>query len=189
MVETANDETSVTYLTLSVDGVADSGAREEIDEAVRRQGGRTVWRTHSNVARSYALVELPDAHDAGALRALCSGVVYETPIIALAVSPTVPQALPGILDALGGPGRPGGIRSCRPCRGDAGVVVEWDPNVSSAQLVLGLIDVELGRFASGRTTELLSPLPEAVVAKIASDGLRAPEIAPARVLELLIDDA
>ena len=50
-----------------------------------------------------------------------------------------------------------------------------------------LIDVELRRFSSGRRSELLSPLTPMLSAKIAASGLKAPEIAPDRILELLID--
>ncbi|HZY96635.1 MAG TPA: hypothetical protein VFE35_05995 [Candidatus Cybelea sp.] len=186
-VETTNARWSVAYLTLSIDGTPDDERREAIDKIVRNQGGKTIWREHPAVGRSYALLELPDGYDAEAIRSASGGVAYETAVIAVAVSPAVPQALPSLLEALSGPGRPAGILACRGLRG--GVILEWDPTVSSVELVLGLVDVELRRFASGRTTELLSPLPPASVAKIAAQGLQAPQIAPDRVLELLIDDA
>lgn len=182
---TANGESSVAYLTLSIDGTPDDG-RKAIDEAVRRQGGRAIWRVHSNLGRSYALLELPESYDQRAIRAASAGVLYETPVIAMAVSPTVPQALPGILDALGGLGKPAGVLACRSVAGAA--VIEWDPNVSPVGLVLGLIDVELHRFAAGRTVDLLAPLPPSSVAKIAAEGLQAPQIEPSRVLEMVIDD-
>jgi hypothetical protein len=113
--------------------------------------------------------------------------VYETAIIAMAVSPAVPQALPRLYEALGGAGRPAGVLSCRTSAGS--VVVEWDPGVSGVDVVMGLIDVELRRFASGRTAEVLAPLPASVIANIAARGLQAPQIQPDRVLELLVDDA
>lgn len=174
------------YLTLSIDGTPDDERREAIDEAVRRQRGRAVWRMHRTIGHSYVLIELPDPHDAEAIGAAAGGAIYETAIIAMAVSPTVPQALPSMLEAVGGPGRPAGILACRRCAGTA--VIEWDPSVSSAELVLGVIDVELKRFASGRTSELLVPLPPALVTKIAAEGLRAPQIRPDRVLESFIDN-
>jgi hypothetical protein len=110
--------------------------------------------------------------------------VYQTAVIAVAVFPAVPEALPSLLDALGGPGRPAGILACRTCPG--GVVIEWDPEISGLELVRGLVSVELRRYGSGWTTELLSPLPPALVATIAAQGLAAPEITQKRVLEFLI---
>jgi hypothetical protein len=186
-VETTNARWSVAYLTLSIGGTPDERRREAIDEAVRAQGGRTTWRVHPKIGRSYALIESAGPIDAQAIRAVSGGQAYEAAVIALAVSPAVPQALPKLLEALGGPGRPAGILACEPLPG--GAVIEWDPNVSSAQLVMGLIDAELRRFASGRTAEVLGPLPESAIVKIASEGLQAPEIGLDRVLEALVDDA
>jgi hypothetical protein len=187
MAGTANDETSVAYLTLSIEGTPDEERTNAIDEAVRLQGGRTVWRVSEAVGRTYALLDLPDAYDAQAIRAVSDGDAYEEAIIALAVSPTVAQALPHLRAALAGPGGPAGILACRPYAG--GVVVEWDPNVSRVDLVLGVIDVELLRFSSGRTIELLSPLPASLATKIAGDGLQAPQIGLDRVLESYFGDA
>ena len=50
-----------------------------------------------------------------------------------------------------------------------------------------MLDTELQRFASGRTAELLAPLPEAIAAQIAAEGLQTPEIASNRVLETLLE--
>ncbi len=175
------------YLTLSIDGTPDARARAAIDDAAGRQGGAATWRVHPAIGRSYALLEMPDAYDRAALGAVADGVLYETAVIALAVSPTVPQALPAVTDALAGAGRPAGMRACRPWEG--GVILEWDPAVSSADVVLNVIDLELRRFSAGRTAEVLSPLPAGTVTEIAARGLGAPEIGTRRVLELLIDDA
>ena len=82
-------------------------------------------------------------------------------------------------------GRPAGVLAVRPC--NEGLIVEWDPRISGARIVSGVIDVELRRFASGRRTELLSPLAPQVLATIASDSLQTPELSADRVLELLID--
>ncbi len=174
-------------MTLSIAGTPDERDREAIDEAVRAQGGRTTWRVHPKIGRSYVLIESAGAVDAQAIRALSGVQAYESAIIALAVSPAVQQALPGLQKALGGPGRPAGVLACHPFSG--GAVIEWDPNVSRADLVMGLIDLELRRFASGRTAEVLAPLPKSTVAKIAAEGLAAPEVRLDRVLEALVDDA
>ncbi len=187
MVETANGEANVAYLTLSIDGDLDDALRAAIDDAVRREGGKAVWRRSEAAACSYALLELPDRYDGAAIRALVGVMAYDKLVIALAVFPTVAQAMPALLDALGGRGRPAGVLRCRTCNG--GAVVDWDPDVTDARVIIGLIDLELGRFASGRVTELLSPLPHWLIAKLAASGLEAPQITPKRILELRIDRA
>lgn len=185
-METTNARWSVAYTTLSIDGMPDERCREEIDDAVRLQGGRATWRAHPEIGRTYALLEIPGDFDTEAIRAVVGAQWYETAVIALAVSPAVPQALPALRQALHGPGRPAGVLACHPFPN--GVVVEWDPDVSRVELVLGLIDAELRRFASGRTAEVLAPLPQSAIVKLASEGLRAPEVRLDRVLEVLVDD-
>ncbi|HEY6449509.1 MAG TPA: hypothetical protein VIX60_02385 [Candidatus Cybelea sp.] len=187
MVETANDEANVAYLTLSIEDDLDGARRAAIDDAVLREGGKAVWRTSEAAACSYALVELPDGYDSAALRALSGATAYDTVVIALAVFPAVAQAIPALLDALGGRGRAAGVLRCRACTG--GVLVEWDPDVTDARVIIGLIDLELERFGSGRVAELLSPLPDALIAKVAASGLEAPQITQERILELRIDRA
>lgn len=77
--------------------------------------------------------------------------------------------------------------SCESCA--EGAVLEWDLDRTAASLVLALVDVELARFGSARTSELLSPLPPVWLARIAADGLNAPEITPDRILETLVERA
>jgi hypothetical protein len=185
-VETTNARWSVAYMTLSIGGTPDERRREAIDEAVRSHGGRTTWRAHPEIGRTYALLENAGSFDAQAVRAVAGAQAYETAVIAMAVSPAVPQALPALQEALCGPGRPVGILACHPFPG--GVILEWDPDVSRAELVLGLIDAELRRFASGRTAEVLTPLPKSTIAKLASEGLQAPQVRLDRVLEARVDD-
>jgi hypothetical protein len=178
------NKTNVVYLTLRIDGSVGEGARKAVDALLVDQGGRVVWRTSAATGRSYALLELPALPDATGVAA-AGAKVYQTPIIALAVFPEVREALPSLLDALGGTGRPAAILTCEPCSG--GLAIEWDPQRAAAAVILGLVDVELRRFNSGRTAELLSPLPPESLARIAADGLEAPQIAPERVLEMLLD--
>jgi hypothetical protein len=187
IARTANEESSVVYATLSIDGVLDSKRRAEIEAAVARAGGTAAWRASERADRTYALLELPDGYDHAAIAAASNGVAYDTGVIALALFPALPEALPFLLEALGGAGRPAGVLACRPCPG--GAVIEWDPGVTQAAVILGIVDAELRRFASPRVAELLSPLPPATVAKLAASGLQAPEIAPQRILELRIDRA
>ena len=121
-------------------------------------------------------------HDRGAVGILGA---YEAAVIAWAVFPTVPEALPSLYAALGGPGRPVGVLACRPC--PQGAIIEWDPDSGGIEIIMRLVDVELRRFCSGRRAELLSPLTPRLSAKIAASGMSAPEIAADRILELLID--
>jgi hypothetical protein len=178
---------NVVYLTVSIDSGLDDSRRAPLDEAVRRAGGNAVWRTSEAAGRSYALLELPDECDATAIAAPRGGVVYDRPVIALALFPALPEALPPLVEALSGRGAPAGVLACRPVAG--GVVVEWDPHRTQARVIMGLIDVELQRFGCGRRIELLSPLPAELVAAVAAGGLEAPQIAPERILEHRIDRA
>ncbi len=176
------------YLTVSsIDGTFDDARRAAMEDAVRREGGKVFWRTSETAGSAYALLELPDRYDREAIRTVSGAVTYDGPIIALAVFPALAEALPPLLEALGGPGRPAGVLGSRPCPG--GAIVEWDPNITEARVILGVIDVELRRFGSGRVAELLSPMPPALAAKVAASGLRAPQIEPHRILDLRTDRA
>jgi hypothetical protein len=177
----------VVYLTLSIDGEVGDARRTALDDAVSRQGGTLIWRTSEAVRRWYALLELPERHDRTALAELSGGVLYDRAIIALALFPAVPEALPHVREALAGPGRPAGILASYPCEG--GAVVEWDPEATAPAVVLDLVDVELGRFQSGRTAELLAPLPPAVAAAVASRGLQTPQLETGRILEMRVEGA
>lgn len=107
--------------------------------------------------------------------------------IVLAVFPSVPQALPALERALAGPGAPDGIVELR--RSDESIVVSWDPSRSAVRLVMAAIDAELRRYNASRRTELLIPLSEERLAQIAAQELGAPEIAPDRILERLLERA
>lgn len=170
------------YLTLVVEGELDDARRAAVDEVIAGQGGIALWRASPTTGRSYGVFELPDGCDRTTIERATGPTLYDGAIIALAVSPAVAEALQHLCDALGGPGRPAGVFGCRRI-GDA-AVVEWDPEITAPCVVLGLIDVELRRFESGRTARLLSPIPSALAAKLAASGLRAPQIEPARILEL-----
>lgn len=169
------------YATLSMEGTI-AQRRAAVDELVAAAGGTATWRSNAALQRSYALLELPDATSAAAIAAASGGTVYEKPVIALALFPAVPEALPPLAEALGGSGGPAGILSCV-CRSNA-AIVEWDPAITTTRVIFELVDVELARFHSGRVAEVLSPLPPWVVVRLAAEGLQAPQVEPARVLEL-----
>jgi hypothetical protein len=171
--------------TLRSGQILHDSVRATVAAAVASRGGRVTWRDDAGSGRTYGLIELPQA--APAVKAVVREhvTVFDAPIIALAVSPTVPEALPQVLEAFAGPGRPDGILSCEASRGR--VILEWNPDRTKTALVFAVLDSELRRFASGRTAELLAPLPEAIVAQIAAEGLATPEIASNRVLETLLE--
>ncbi|HEX3671049.1 MAG TPA: hypothetical protein VHT92_05020 [Candidatus Cybelea sp.] len=170
------------YLTLVVEGELDAARRAAVDDVIASQGGAAFWRASPSTGRSYAVFELPGECDRAAIERAAGSTLHDGAIIALAVSPAVAEALPHVCDALGGAGRPAGVVACR--RDGDSAIVEWDPEITAPSIVLGLIDVELRRYASGRTVELLSPIPAALAAKLAASELRAPQIEPARILEL-----
>ncbi|HEX3457507.1 MAG TPA: hypothetical protein VHR97_06080 [Candidatus Baltobacteraceae bacterium] len=174
----------MTYLTLSMEGVPTDKQRHALEEAARRGGGHAIWRSSAAAGRSYASIALPNPEAGASIATPAGTTLYEKAVIALAVFPASAEALPPLLDAFAGDGRPAGILACRAIPN--GVVVEWDPSATGACLVTSLIDAELGRFACGRTSELLSPLPPEVITAIAAEGLQAEQIVPERVLELQI---
>lgn len=167
-----------------MDGRVDE-RRAVIDGLVGQAGGTATWRSNAALERSYALLELPDGKHAAAIAAAAAVTVYSKPVIALALFPAVPEALSPLVEALAGPGRPAGVLSCV-VRAD-GAILEWDPAITQTRVIVELIDLELARFQSARVTELLSPLPPLLIARVAADGLKAPQIEPARILELRID--
>jgi hypothetical protein len=176
----------VAYSTLRVEGDLEETRRTTVEDALRRVGGSVVWQTNARARRTYALLEAPDGSDFAALAA-SGATLYDRPVIALAVFPALAEALPGLLEALGGAGRPVGVLACD-ARAD-GAIVEWDPAVSDVRVVLGLIDLELARLRGGRIVEVLAPMPGALVAMVAAQGLEAPQISAQRVLEFRIDRA
>jgi hypothetical protein len=184
-----NDVSNVRWATAKADGIVSESQRAVADAALRDLDWRARWRVSQRAQRTYALLGGDDEVTADRLQAAvanCQAVVYGTPIIGLAVYPSVAEALPHLLEAFSGTGRPAGVRSCRSCAG-GGAALEWDLTLTPAALVLDLIDTELARFRSGRVNELLTPLPPEWTARIAAEGLRTPDISPERTLETLLE--
>jgi hypothetical protein len=145
------------------------------------RGGATLQWERAHFGRRYALVEATDSALHDELSAHAHLTVFDRPVIALAVSPTVPEALPRLFDALGGPGRPSGVMGCE--RVDDTLIVEWDLERTPWDTIEALIDVELHVLRSGRVNMLLTPLPLEWVARLAAHALQAPEITEDRILE------
>ena len=153
----------------------------DAERAAADLGARNTWQHATACNRMYALVEGASPACISTLRETTVATVYDRPVIALAVFPSVAEALPSLLHALGGPGRPAGVHACDPCEG--GLIVEWDLDVTSLDTIMNLIDIEIERFHARRVNALLTPLPLVWWTAIAANGLHAPDITPERVLE------
>ncbi len=156
-----------------------------VADIVQRRGGTIAWRHNEDEIPTYALIENADDGCAVELAAVVEAEIADGPIIALAVSPQVPQAMPLLEHALAGPGAPVALDVCRRS-GDA-LLLEWNLDRLAAPTLLALVDVELARVRSGRTTRLVAPIPLIWWTRIASHGLAAPDVVPERVLEFLLE--
>jgi hypothetical protein len=138
--------------------------------------------------RQYALVEGRNDVEPAEVPALDGSVVHDDALIVLAIEPWTVDALSPLQRALASPGSLAGIKNCERA-GDA-LLVEFNPAVTSASMVLQIVDAELRRFgAPVRRTSLLAPLPVATATQIAAEGLNCAELTPARVLELLVEQS
>lgn len=142
----------------------------------------------AGIDRTYALVEGSTAVEpAELLAALPAARAFDTAIIVLAIEPTPPDALPAIAEALSGAGGLTGVLECK--RSGRALIVELEPHKTSPALVLQLADIELRRFSGYRRVRTLAPLPADVVAAIAANAMQAPEVAPDRILETLLEES
>ena len=105
-------------------------------------------------------------------------------VIGLAVTPSPAEALPMLVDALWGPGRPGGALACERV-GDE-LHVRWDVAMTPASVLRALLRTEVGRFGGSYTARLLDPLTTQAAANVAADGLQTEGIVPERILDVLI---
>jgi hypothetical protein len=113
--------------------------------------------------------------------------VPESAIIALAVCPSTPEALPLLEEAFAGAGRPSGIATCE--RRDPEIVITWDLRTTSASVVLALVDTELARLRASRTCRIVSPLTIEWLARIAAEGLGAKELVSDRILDVRLEQS
>jgi hypothetical protein len=176
----------VTPFTLCYRAIPHDDEIAAVSAAATAAGGSAEWQIDARFNRAYALIEGVASPDGVRAAAATGAAAGNGAIIALAVFPSVPQALPHLREALGGAGRPAGVVSIEV--NDTAAIVEWEFERTGSALVLAAIDAELARFRSGRVNELLSPLPLAAWTAIAAEGLRAAQIAPSRVLEALIEE-
>ena len=170
--------------TLRYRNIPSDAEAGNVEAVVRAFGGRIVWQRNDPPFSTYALVERVERECAAALAR--DGVeVEDGPVIAVAISPQVPEAMPFLEDALAGAGAPSSVRRCEPV--GAGLVLEWELDRPGSTAVIPLADLEIARVGGGRITRLLSPLPLEWCARIASEGLQTPGLTDGRVLEELLE--
>lgn len=150
-----------------------------ITEAVRSLGGSVTFHSEAAFGRRYGILE----GELGEARI----VVYDTAIIAIALTPSTAEALPLLEAALQGAGRPTGTLATE--RIEDALIIEWDPQHTSVAVIFGVVDVELARLHASRRVSVLTPLSTATAALIAAEGLRAAAISRERVLEVRLHEA
>lgn len=154
--------------------------------AARAQGIACEACAVERFGSTYVSASVPDARAGQEFAARQSAsATYDPPVIALAIEPQNPNALPALFEALGGSGAPVAVTGCE--RRDAALILEVAASAPAWRVVRAVIEAELARFSSSHTTTLLSPVPLAVQAEIAAAGLACPDVTPARVIEALID--
>jgi hypothetical protein len=170
------------------DSTIDEAQGKKMAASLPSGASLNLGQPHAGAKRTYALVEGPvSLEPAEAEASFPQARWYDGAIIALAIEPTPADALPSIERALRGEGSPAGVLDCTTVSGSA--IVEFRPELTSPSLILHLVDVELRRFHGYRKVALLNPLPAPAIAQIASAGLQAPEIAPDRILEALLEQS
>lgn len=161
------------------DGVLASNERDDAARALASCGATvTSWNTCGQ--RTYATVALDDAASVEEAAARLTARIDSPPLAILRITPDVPRLLPALERALGGPGRPVGVRECS--RVDASLVIECDVRVTSLSMLVALVDCELAH-APGRTIEPLVGLDDETLVAFAAVALREPELDARRLIE------
>ncbi len=179
--ETRRIVSTMPAATLRFTPSANASDIEAVRSIIAGHGARMQWVDSPEYDRTYALIEPSSSACIADLREKTRATVLDTPIVAMVVVPSIGEAVPLLLQALGGDGRPSGVTLCEPC-GD-GVLVEWNLDETPFDVVISLVDIEIDRFRAARINALLAPLPLSWWTRIAAAGLRAPEITADRVLE------
>lgn len=171
--------------TVRIDAANDV-QRRAAAAALSQAGVHVRWGERTT--RLYGLVLGSAAEDPDGVRQRLPAVRwYDEAIIALAIEPSPSDALPQLAAAIGGAGAPAGMLDCAIERQT--LFVEMRPSITHPRLILDLVDAELRRFGGTRRIRSLAPLPPDAVARIAAQGLQAPDIGEDRVLEVLLERA
>lgn len=181
----ANFRSVPSFQTLRLDAELDESTMKALEHASSAFGGSVRTRFSERFGRSYTAIDASQPVPAEALlQAIPSAALFDDGVIALAIEPMPTDALPDLAHALGGRGGPSGVRSAERV-GDA-LIVEFSADHNPARFVLDIVDVELRRYNGHRRVELLTPAPAQWLARIAAEGLSAPEIDESRILEALL---
>ncbi len=143
----------------------------------------TSWNSAPAGGRCYALLQLGAQADAQSLGASVRARVDEPPLVVLSVVVRERGDLDALEGALGGPGRPAGVRDCR-LAGDA-LLLELDAAVTPLSLLVDLIDVVL-RGAARRIFPLLGLCDENLAA-FAGATLGEPALDASRLIETWLE--
>jgi hypothetical protein len=138
----------------------------------------TSWNVARGVARTYALLQLPDGFDAAAPLAGLPPVLEPAPLV-LEVTPRDRARIGALRHALAGPGRPAGVLDATASA--ESILLEIDESRTSLRLVTDLITAETGR--AGCTIVPLLGLRDETLAAFAGATLGAPDMHAARLLE------
>jgi len=160
------------FASVRFDGVLAASERDEATRALV-SAGATVTSWNACGARTYATAALGSDVATATLSALIGADVVSPPLLVLRVVPDAARALAGLEAALGGAGRPAGIRDAR--RVAAAVVVECDAARTPLATLVALIDTELA-FAPGRTLEPLVGIDDATLVAFAGAALAEPDL-------------
>jgi hypothetical protein len=129
---------------------------------------------------------LEPAGEAAALALLRRDARVDVPALAvLRVEPLWPRALPALMHALSGPGRPAGVVDARP-DGASALIVELDCGTTALALVVALIDVEL-RAAPGRRIVPVIEFDDDVLTAFAGAALGEPDLDRSRLIETYLE--
>ncbi len=171
------------FASVTFDGVLAACERHGAARTLR-SAGATVTSWNAGVGRTYATVVLDAAADTAAVATASAARVDEPPLVVLHVTPRFADRVACIAEALGGPGRPDGVRDMR--HDGEVLVVEVDARRTSLAVVLALVDLEAGGAALRRVEPLVA-LDDATLAALAGAALREPDLDATRLIETYLE--
>ncbi|GAC1304433.1 MAG: hypothetical protein NVSMB19_15280 [Vulcanimicrobiaceae bacterium] len=167
------------FASVRFDGVLDVSQRADATRALR-SAGATVTSWNGCGDRTYATLTLAGDEPGTALPLLPRAEIVTPPLLVVRIVPEAPRTLGALERALGGAGRPAGIRDVRLV--DGAVVVECDAALTTLATLVALVDVELAT-APGRTIEPLVGLDDDALVAFAGAMLAEPGLDASRLIE------
>ena len=168
------------FASVRFGGVLDSSERAVATREVVSAGAAVrSWKTTGT--RTYATVDM-DGEDARSLGRRFPAAKVDAPALTvLRIVPDARRHMERLAHALGGAGRPSGVREAYR-DGDDALVIEIDTARTPLAFVAALIDAELPPGA-GRTLEPLVALDDDALTAFAGDVLAMPGLGRSRVIE------